>query len=402
MENMNINQGSLTRRDCVKLGAAAAGAVLLSSFASSATGASGSPSNAAPIPNLAKRKLGSLEVSALGLGAMNVAYAYGPGLNRQDSIRLFRAAYERGMTFFDTAEVYGPFISEDYLGEALQPFRNDVVIATKFGFDITPQGERKGLSSRPETIIRAVEGSLKRLRTDRIDLLYQHRVDPNVPIEEVAGTVQRLIDQGKVKHFGLSEAGEATIRRAHAVLPLTAIQNEYSFWSRDPENEVLAVCEELGIGFVPWSPLGMGYLTGKIAPSSTFHPMQDLRASANFPRFTKEAIEHNRAVVDLLAQLANRKEATPGQVALAWLLHRKPWIVPIPGTTKLAHVQENLGALNVHLTKDDMQGLESGFAKLSIQGKRAPDALTAVHDIGVNIGTSSKGTHGNSPLPKAR
>lgn len=347
-----------------------------------------------------KRKLGksNLEVSAIGLGCMDIAYAYGPRTNKKDAIRLFREAYENGATFFDTAEIYGPFYSEECVGEALAPIRDKVVIATKFGFDITPEGKRLGLSSRPATIVRAVEGCLKRLQTDRIDLLYQHRVDPNVPIEDVAGTVKDLIKQGKVKHFGLSEAGAATIRRAHAVQQVTAIQNEYSFWTRDPENEVLSLCEELGIGFVPWSPLGMGYLTGAITPSTTFDPTEDLRESAGFPRFTKEAIAHNRLIVDLLARVGQRKKATPGQVALAWLLARKPWIVPIPGTTKINHMQDNFGAVNIQLTEEDMGELDAGFAAITIQGKRAPEALMAVHDIGANFGTSSAGTHGNSPL----
>jgi len=347
-----------------------------------------------------KRKLGNsgLEVSALGFGCMNIAYAYGPRTNQAEAIRLFREAYDQGATFFDSAEVYGPFYSETCLGEALAGVREQIVIATKFGFDITPEGKRLGLSSRPETIVRAVEGSLKRLKTDHIDLLYQHRVDPSVPIEDVAGTVKELIRQGKVKHFGLSEAGAATIRRAHAELQVTAVQNEYSFWTRDPENEVLSVCEELGIGFVPWSPLGMGYLTGTITASTRFHPTEDLRESAKFPRFTKEAIEHNRPVVDLLSRIAQPKNATPGQVALAWLLARKPWIVPIPGTTQIDHMKENFGAVEVQLTDEDMTELETGFAKVTVQGKRAPKALIAVHDIGANLGTSSVGTHGISPL----
>jgi aryl-alcohol dehydrogenase-like predicted oxidoreductase len=348
-----------------------------------------------------KRKLGNsgLEVSELGFGCMNVAWAYGPSTNKKDAVGLIRAAFDSGATFFDTAEVYGPFYSEECVGEAFATMRDQVVIATKFGFDVTPEGERLGLSSRPETIVRAVEGSLKRLKTDYIDLLYQHRVDPNVPIEEVAGTVKELIGQGKVKHFGLSEAGAATIRRAHAEQPVTAIQNEYSFWTRDPENEVLDVCEELGIGFVPWSPLGMRYLTGTIDATTVFHPTEDLRVSVGFPRFTQEAIEHNRPVVDLLAGVGQRKGATPGQVALAWLLARKPWIVPIPGTTRIEHMKENFGAANVHLAEADMIELDTGFARLTVEGKRAPEALMAVHDIGANFGASSVGTHGNSPQP---
>lgn len=349
---------------------------------------------------LGRRKLGSLEVSSLGFGCMNIAWAYGPRTEKKDAIHLIREAFDSGVTFFDTAEVYGPFYSEECVGEAFASMRDHVVIATKFGFDVTPEGKRLGLSSRPETIVRAVEGCLKRLKTDHVDLLYQHRVDPAVPIEDVAGTIKALIAQGKVKHFGLSEAGAATIRRAHAEQPLTAIQNEYSFWTRDPENEVLAVCEELGIGFVPWSPLGMRYLTGTIAPSTVFHPTDDLRASAGFPRFTKEAIEHNHPIIELLVKVGRRKGATPGQVALAWLLARKPWIVPIPGTTSIEHMKENLGAVNVQLTEADMSELEAGFTEITIDGKRAPEALMSVHDIGANFGTRSAGTHGISPLPK--
>jgi aryl-alcohol dehydrogenase-like predicted oxidoreductase len=346
-----------------------------------------------------RRRLGTLEVSTLGFGCMNVAWAYGTPVSKEDAIKVIRAAYDSGVTFFDTAEVYGPFISEEYVGAALSSVRDQVVIATKFGFKVSPSGERQGISSRPEDIIRVAEGCLKRLKTDRIDLFYQHRVDPQVPIEEVAGTVKDLIKQGKVKHFGLSEAGAATIRRAHAEQVVSAVQNEYSFWTRDPEHEVLPVCEELGIGFVPWSPLGMGYLTGKVTPATVFHRTNDLRASAKFPRFTKEAIAHNRPVVDLLARIGDRKGASSGQVALAWLLARKPWIVPIPGTTNISHMNENIGAINVQLSNDDMKELEAGFAKISIEGKRAPEALMATHDIGANIGSSSNGTHGLSPLP---
>lgn len=347
-----------------------------------------------------RRKLGSLEVSALGLGCMNIAYAYGPPTDRETGIRLFRAAYDRGVTFFDTAEVYGPFFSEEVVGEALAPFRDQVVIATKFGFEVDPvTKERRGLNSRPEYIKRVAEGCLKRLRTDRIDLFYQHRVDPNVPIDDVAGAVKDLIKEGKVKHFGLSEAGGATIRRAHAVQPVTAVQNEYSVWTRDPEHEVLPTCEELGIGFVPWSPLGMGYLTGKVTPETEFDPRSDLRESAKFPRFTPEARRANWPVVELLQRIGQRKQATSGQVALAWLLAKKPWIVPIPGTTKLNHMEENLGGLNVDLTAADVKEIEDGFTKINLQGARAPEALLKVHDIGANMGTSSAGGHGLSPLP---
>jgi aryl-alcohol dehydrogenase-like predicted oxidoreductase len=350
---------------------------------------------------LPRRRLGSLEVTALGYGCMNIAWAYGPPVERQHALELIRAAYERGVTFFDTAEVYGPFVSEELVGEALASVRDKVVIATKFGFEIDPvTAERRGLNSRPEYIKGVADRCLKRLRTDRIDLFYQHRVDPNVPIEDVAGAVKDLIDAGKVRYWGLSEAGAATIRRAHAAHPVTAVQNEYSFWTRDPENEVLAACEQLGIGFVPWSPLGMGYLTGKITPETKFDPKADLRASASFPRFTPEAIRANRPVVDVLARVGERKGATSGQVALAWLLAKKPFIVPIPGTTKLAHMEENLGAIHVKMTPEDMKELEDGFSKIKVVGDRAPAAMQAVHDIGANLGTSSEGTHGKSPLPK--
>ncbi len=348
-----------------------------------------------------KRKLGmsGLEVSALGLGCMNVAWAYGPPIDRSDAVRLIRDAYERGVTFFDTAEVYGPFLSEEIVGEALGPIRDRVVIATKFGFEVDPvTKERRGLNSRPEYIKRVAEGCLKRLKTDVIDLFYQHRVDPNVPIEDVAGAVKDLIQEGKVRHFGLSEAGGATIRRAHRELPVTAVQNEYSVWTRDPEHEVLPTCGELGIGFVPWSPLGMGYLTDKITDATTFDPVSDLRESYKFPRFTPEARRANWPVVELLQRVCQRKDATPGQVALAWLLAKNPWIVPIPGTTKLHHLEENLGALKVQLSVADVKEIDDGFAGIQVQGARAPEALLEVHDIGANLGSSSAGGHGLSPL----
>jgi len=344
-----------------------------------------------------RRRLGSLEVSALGFGCMNFVWAYGPPVDRQDAIRLIRAAYDRGVTFFDTAEIYGPFLGEELVGEALAPVRDRVVIATKFGFNITPEGQIRGLNSRPEHIKQVTEASLRRLRIDRIDLLYQHRIDPEVPIEDVAGAVKDLIQEGKVRHFGLSEAGGATIRRAHAVQPVTAVQNEYSVWTRDPEPEVLPTCEELGIGFVPWSPLGMGYLTGAITPSTTF-AASDLRA--RFPRFTPEARRANRPVVELLQRVGQRQEATPGQIALAWLLARKPWIVPIPGTTKLNHLEENLGALQLALTAGDIQEIEDGFANIQVQGGRTTEQLLAQTDIGAKLGTSSVGGHGMSPLPQ--
>ncbi len=352
-----------------------------------------------------KRKLGKsgLEVSAMGLGCMNFAWAYGPPSDRQQAIKVIRAAYERGITFFDTAEVYGPFLSEEIVGEALAPIRDRVVIATKFGFEVDPvTKQRRGLNSRPDYIKKVAEASLKRLRTDVIDLFYQHRVDPTVPIEDVAGAVKDLIAEGKVSHFGLSEAGGATIRRAHAVLPVAAVQNEYSIWTRDPEHEVLPACEDLGIGFVPWSPLGMGYLTGTITSSTTFDAATDLRAMLTFPRFTPDAIRANKTVIELLQRMGRRKEATPAQVALAWLLARKPWIVPIPGTTKLEHLEENLGALNVQLNEEDVKEIDDEFTSIHLQGARAPEELLKVHDFGANLGTSSDGGHGMSPLPLKR
>jgi len=322
-----------------------------------------------------KRTLGnsSLEVSALGFGCMGLSANYGPPTERQEGIKLIRAAVERGVTFFDTAEVYGPFTNEQLVGEALAPFRHRVVIATKFGFGINADGTRYGLDSRPEHIRQVADASLKRLNVDAIDLLYQHRVDPNVPIEDVAGTLKDLIDQGKVKHFGLSEAGAQTIRRAHAVQPVAAVQSEYSLWTRDPEqNGVLAVCEELGIGFVPFSPLGAGFLTGKIGTATEFDST-DFRNMS--PRFTPEARAANLALVDLLKRIAERKHATPARMALAWLLAQKPWIVPIPGTTKLHRLEENLGAANVELTPDDLCEIEDAASKITIQGARLPEAV---------------------------
>ena len=327
-----------------------------------------------------KRKLGksNLEVSALGLGCMGMSFSYGPPKDKQEMISLIHAALERGITFFDTAEVYGPFTNEELVGQALAPFRKQVVIATKFGFDLSPDFDPRGmkgspgLNSRPEHIKQAVEGSLKRLKTDVIDLLYQHRVDPNVPIEDVAGTVKELIHQGKVKHFGLSEAGVQTIRRAHAVQPVTAIQNEYSLWWRRPEAEVIPAVEELGIGLVPYSPLGKGYLTGKIDGNAKFDST-DFRST--LPRFTPEALKANQALVDLLAGIAKGKNATPAQIALAWLLAQKPWIVPIPGTTKLHRLDENIGALSVELTPGDLREIDAAASRITVQGARYPEKL---------------------------
>jgi aryl-alcohol dehydrogenase-like predicted oxidoreductase len=320
------------------------------------------------------RKLGNsgLEVSALGLGCMGMSRAFDPVPDRREMITLIRIAVERGITFFDTAEVYGPFVNEELVGEALAPFREQVVIATKFGWNLDPIARVNlgGLNSQPEHIKRAAEESLKRLNVDVIDLYYQHRVDPNVPIEEVAGAVKDLIQEGKVKHFGLSEPGAQTIRRAHAVQPVTAVQNEYSLWWRLPEEAVLPTLEELGIGFVPYSPLGKGFLTGKIDEATTFSD-SDLRS--RIPRFDPESRKVNQAMVDLLNRIAKEKNATPGQIALAWLLAQKPWIVPIPGTTKLVRFEENIEAVNVELTLNDLQEIETAAAKIQVQGARYPD-----------------------------
>jgi aryl-alcohol dehydrogenase-like predicted oxidoreductase len=324
-----------------------------------------------------KRKLGNsgLEVSALGLGCMGMSFSYGPPKDKQEMTSLLRAAVERGITFFDTAEVYGPFLNEELVGEALAPFRKQLVIATKFGFDLSGSDHRPGaagLNSKPEHIKQAVEGSLKRLKVDVIDLLYQHRVDPNVPSEDVAEAVKDLIHAGKVKHFGLSEAGVQTIRRAHAVQPLAALQSEYSLWWRRPEAEVIPTLEELGIGFVPYSPLGKGFLTGKIGENATFDS-SDFRST--LPRFTPEALKANQALIDLLASIARRKKATPAQIALAWLLAQKPWMVPIPGTTKLQRLDENIGALSVELTPGDLRDIDVAASKIAVQGARYPERL---------------------------
>jgi len=324
-----------------------------------------------------KRKLGksNLEVSAIGLGCMGMSFSYGPPKDKQEMTSLLRAAVERGITFFDTAEVYGPFTNEELVGEALAPFRGKVVIATKLGFDLSGSDNRPGapgLNSQPEHIKEAVEGSLKRLKVETIDLLYQHRVDPNVPIEDVAGAVKNLIQQGKVKHFGLSEAGAKTIRRAHAVQPLTALQSEYSLWTRTPEKEVIPTLEELGIGLVPYSPLGKGFLTGAIKENTTFDST-DFRST--LPRFTPEALKANQALIDLLGSIGKRKKATPAQIALAWLLAQKPWMVPIPGTTKLNRLEENVDAVAVELTADDLRDIDDAASKIKVEGARYPERL---------------------------
>jgi aryl-alcohol dehydrogenase-like predicted oxidoreductase len=328
-----------------------------------------------------KRKLGNgnLEVSEIGYGCMGLNFGYGPAADRQEAISLIRSAVERGVTFFDTAEVYGPFTNEELVGEALAPFRDRVVIATKFGFDFGPDGggEPQGLNSRPEYIKQLAEGSLKRLQVDRLDLFYQHRVDPEVPIEEVAGAVKDLIQEGKVKHFGLSEAGVQTIRRAHAVQPVTAVQSEYSLWWREPEEQILPTLEELGIGFVPFSPLGKGFLTGKIDETTTFDG-SDFRNTV--PRFAPENRKANQALVDLLERIAAKKRATPAQIALAWLLAQKPWIVPIPGTTKLERLEENLGAAALELTADDLREIDSAAARISVQGARYSESSERMID----------------------
>ena len=323
-----------------------------------------------------KRKLGKseLEVSAIGLGCMGMSFGYGPPPDRREMIALIRSAVERGVTFFDTAEVYGPFVNEELVGEALAPFRGQVAIATKFGFKLKPNGEPGfvGLDSRPEHIREVAEGSLKRLKVDSIDLLYQHRVDPDVPIEDVAGAVKELIAQGKVKHFGLSEAGVQTIRRAHAVQPLTALQSEYSLWTRGPEAAVIPTLEELGIGFVPYSPLGKGFLTGKMDENTKLES-SDFRNS--LPRFTPEARKANQTLVDLLGEVARAKGATPAQIALAWLLAQKPWIVPIPGTTKLTRLDENIGAAAVELSAEDLRNIESAASQIKVEGARYPEQI---------------------------
>jgi aryl-alcohol dehydrogenase-like predicted oxidoreductase len=325
-----------------------------------------------------KRKLGNsgLEVSALGLGCMGMSFSFPPFPDKKDMIVMLRQAVEKGVTFFDTAEVYGPFLNEELVGEALKPLRKEVVIATKFGFNIQ-DGKIAGTNSRPENIRRVTEASLKRLRTDVIDLFYQHRIDPNVPIEDVAGTVKDLIQEGKVKHFGMSEAGVKNIRRAHAVQPVTALQSEYSLWWREPEDEIIPTLDELGIGFVPFSPLGKGFLTGKIDSNTTFEST-DFRAT--IPRFSEENRKANQVIVDLLAAIAKEKDATPAQIVLAWLLAQKPWIVPIPGTTKLNRLDENLGALNISLSDNDLKNIAEAASKIKILGNRYSEAAQKMID----------------------
>lgn len=326
-----------------------------------------------------KRTLGTngLEVSAIGMGAMGLSFGLGPAADKREAVEVLRAAVDRGVTFFDTAEAYGPFTNEELVGEALAPIRGQVVLATKFGFKLDENGQTVGVDSRPAHIKQVVEASLRRLHTETIDLLYQHRVDPAVPIEDVAGTVKELIDQGKVKHFGLSEAGAATIRRAHAVQPVTAVQNQYSLWTREPEAEVLPACEELGIGFVPWGPLGTGFLTGAIDANTKFDST-DLRST--FPRFTPEALKANLAFVDMIRSFAAGKNATPAQIALAWLLAQKPWIVPIPGMNSVKHMDENLASVDVVLTQDDLREIDTAASKIPVQGERLSEGLLSLSE----------------------
>jgi len=406
-EDMKAKKNGFSRRDFLvnSIMAAAGASVAKFGFAANNNHSISNSENNNKMNNtnstLAKRKLGSLEVTELGFGCMNIAWAYGNAPAKEDAIKLIRGAYEQGHRFFDTAEIYGPHISERITGEALKPFRKDVVIASKIGFDIDFETAqvKTGLNSKPQHIKQAVDHMLKRLQTDYIDLLYQHRVDPEVPIEDVAGAMADLIKAGKIRHYGLSEAGAATIRRAHKEYPVTAIQNEYSFWTRDPEPEVIPVCEELGIGFVPWSPLGMGYLTGKVTPDYQFAE-NDIRKTLAFPRFTKEALEKNKGIVALLQNVGQRYDATSGQVALAWLLQKKPFIVPIPGTRYIPNMLENIGAAKVKLSTADVAELEKGFENIGVFGDRAPASLKEVHDIGTSLGTTSKGTQGKTPLPK--
>jgi len=398
---------NINRRKFITTGALATSAITLGAFGlSQSSNAQTNKNNNSNKNNKMKnttiptRKLGSLEVTAIGYGAMNFVHAYGPPIADKNVVfKTIRHAYDKGVRLFDTAEVYGPFTSEELVGEALKDVRKDVVISTKFGFDITPQGKVLGRNSRPEHIKQVCEQSLRRLKTDYLDLYYQHRIDPNVPIEDVAGAVKDLIKEGKVKHFGLSGAGSATIQRAHKVQPLTAIQDHYAFWSRQPEVEVLKTCEELGIGFVPWSPLGMGYLTGTVSAETEYLP-EDLRAKGGFPRFTVEARRANWGVVNLLNRVGREKGATAAQVALAWLLAQKPFIAPIPGTTKIAHLDENISAVDVVLSEQDLKTLNDGFANTKIQGTFTGESQMEALDFGAREGTNSAGGHGLSPLKK--
>lgn len=392
------NRNNISRREFLVRASMTVGGIVVSSFFPKIGGfvtAQTTPVSPSQFP---VRYLGSLKVSAIGLGCMNVAGTYNPPIEMQQAIKLIREAHELGVTFFDTAQLYGMGLSEEMVGKALAPIRQQVVIATKFGQSPTPGGGGIEINSRPERIKASVDESLKRLQTDYIDLFYQHRIDPQVPIEDVAGAVQELIKEGKVRHFGLSEAGAATIRRAHSVQAVSAVQNEYSIWTRDPEHEVIPVCEELGIGFVPWSPLGTGFLTGKYTPTTQFDPKYDVRITYKFARFTPEALKANWYIIELLQRIAPRYEATPGQIALAWHLARKPFIVPIPGTTKLDHLKENIGAVSIKLAASDMEEIGTAIAQNGVQGLRIPEEVLQSSDIGAILGTSSLGGHGKTPL----
>lgn len=387
-----MRKNNINRRDFVLGSSALAGSLALGLNGCSTTNTNIST----PKIDLTKRrKIGELEVFPIGIGCMNAAWGFGDPMKKKDAVKLFRTAAQIGQNYFDTAEVYGAWLSEQMVGEALSSVRKDVIIASKVGFDINAQGNIAGLNSRPEHIKKAVEGSLKRLKTDYIDILYQHRIDKTIPIEDVAGAVQDLIKEGKVREFGLSAVGEATIRRANKVQKVAAVQNEYSIWSRDPEGEVVGVCEELGITLVPWAPLGKGFLSGKVLPNSTF-PKNDRRSG--MPRFTKEAMKNNWALIELLEDIAKRYNANPAQISLAWLLAKKPFIAPIPGTTKIEHLMENMAAASINLTVQDMKDIEDGYSNIQIIGKRAAPNVFKFSDIGSVEGTSSKGTNGSTPL----
>jgi len=400
--NKNVNnmadRNGISRREFLIKSSMAAGGIVVSSFLPKFGGFATAQSASVLFSSLPSRYLGSLEVSAIGLGCMNVSGTYNPPMEMQQAIKLIREAHELGVTFFDTAQLYGMGLSEKMVGKALAPIRQQVVIATKFGQLPAPGGGGIEINSRPERIKTSVDESLKRLNTDVIDLFYQHRIDPQVPIEDVAGAVQDLINEGKVRHFGLSEAGAATIKRAHSVQSVSAVQNEYSIWTRDPEQEVIPVCEELGIGFVPWSPLGTGFLTGKFISTSQFDQKYDARVTYKFARFTPEALKANWYIIELLQRVALRYEATPGQIALAWLLARKPFIVPIPGTTKVEHLKENVGTTNIKLAVSDIEEIETAIAQNGVHGLRIPEEVLQSSDIGAILGTSSLGGHGKTPL----
>lgn len=392
------DKNSISRREFLIKASMTVGGIVAASFLPKFGGFAAAQASPVLPSQFPVRYLGSLKVSAIGLGCMNVAGTYNPPMEMNQAVKLIREAHDFGVTFFDTAQLYGMGLSEEMVGKALTPIRQQVVIATKFGQSPAPGGGGIEINSRPERIKASVNESLKRLNTDVIDLFYQHRIDPQVPIEDVAGAVQDLIREGKVRHFGLSEAGAATIRRAHAVQPVTAVQNEYSIWTRDPEHEVIPVCEELGIGFVPWSPLGTGFLTGKYTPTTQFDPKYDVRVTYKFARFTPEALKANWYIIELLQRIAPRYEATPGQIALAWHLAHKPFIVPIPGTTKLEHLKENIGAANIKLKASDMEEIETAIALNGVHGLRIPEGVLQSSDIGAILGTSSLGGHGKTPL----